>query len=106
MTNKRNGTLYIGQTEDLHKRVWQHKAKIIPGFTQKYGLNQCVYFETLDSREAAREREKNMKAWLRQWKINLIETANPHWQDLLPMLDYNDTPATWTPACTGDIGEK
>jgi putative endonuclease len=82
MTNKARGTLYIGVTSDLSRRVWQHKAKAIPGFTSRYGLDRLVWFETHEEAESAFIRETRLKTWKRDWKINLIEGSNPHWIDL------------------------
>ncbi|MEQ9552553.1 MAG: GIY-YIG nuclease family protein [Coleofasciculus sp. G3-WIS-01] len=81
MTN-RSKTLYTGVTNDLYRRVYEHKQKLIPGFTQKYNINRLVYYEqTSDVREAI-AREKQIKGWLRAKKIALIESANPQWRDL------------------------
>jgi putative endonuclease len=82
LASRRNGTLYIGVTSDLVGRIWQHKTKTIPGFTARYGCERLVYFEMLDSPEAAIMREKQMKEWRRDWKIALIESTNPDWADL------------------------
>ncbi|MEW6996601.1 GIY-YIG nuclease family protein [Colwelliaceae bacterium BS250] len=82
MSNKRNGTLYIGVTSNLQNRVAQHKAKLMKGFTEKYDLNVLVYYEVHSSMEEAINKEKQMKKWLRQWKINTIEQQNPMWLDL------------------------
>ena len=82
MTNQHKGTLYIGSTTNLVKRVWEHKSKIVPGFTQKYNLCQLVYYETHESILEAARRERRFKNWCRQWKINLIENFNPAWRDL------------------------
>jgi len=82
LASKRNGTLYIGSTSDLIKRVFEHKMKFIPGFTATYNVNQLVYFEEhINILEAAR-REKRLKNWCRKWKLNLIEQMNPDWLDL------------------------
>jgi putative endonuclease len=82
LASKRNGTLYIGVTSDLTKRVWQHKQKLVEGFTKKYDVSILVYFEkTSDVKEAIR-REKQVKAWKRNWKLRLIEENNPEWHDL------------------------
>ena len=81
-TNQKNGTLYIGVTNDLERRMFEHKRKLIEGFTKKYGLDKLVYFETYQFVNDAIKREKNMKKWKRQWKINLIEEDNPKWDDL------------------------
>jgi putative endonuclease len=82
MANKRNGTLYIGVTSDLPKRVWEHKNEVVHGFTKKYGIKTLVYYEVSDSIEGAVLREKQMKKWNRQWKLRLIEEMNPDWNDL------------------------
>ena len=82
MASKKNGTLYIGMTNDLIRRVWQHKNDVNEGFTQKYGIHRLVYFESTYHVKAAITREKQLKKWNRQWKINLIEAENPEWRDL------------------------
>ncbi len=82
LTNKRNGTLYIGMTGNLERRIFEHKNKIIDGFTKKYGLDKLVYFEIHQYVNDAIIREKRLKSWKRQWKINLIEKDNPNWNDL------------------------
>jgi len=82
MASKRNGTLYIGMTSDLAKRVWEHKNDVVEGFTKKYGCHTLVYFEPIEDFDSALQREKRMKAWQRQWKIDLIQKDNPTWQDL------------------------
>ena len=84
LASKRNGTLYTGVTSDLIKRIWQHRNDIVPGFTQKYGVHQLVYFELHGSMYEAITREKRIKGWKRAWKLALIETANPDWRDLWP----------------------
>ena len=82
LTNHKNGTLYIGMSNDLERRVFEHKNKLIEGFTKKYGLNRLVYFEIYQYVNDAILREKRMKKWKRQWKIELIEEENPEWDDL------------------------
>lgn len=82
VTNKPKGVLYTGISSELAQRVWQHKEKIYKGFTQKYNCSLLVYYEIFDDPENAIKREKRLKHWLRQWKIELIEKANPEWQDL------------------------
>lgn len=86
MTNKLNGTLYTGVTNDLIKRIYQHKEKIIPGFTSKYDINHLVYYEIHENIISAITREKQIKKWNREWKINLIEKDNPKWNDLYETL--------------------
>jgi putative endonuclease len=80
------GTLYVGSTFELARRVWQHKTRAIPGFTAKYGVDRLVWFEPHEDLETALIRERQIKKWKRAWKINLIERENPHWADLYPFL--------------------
>ncbi len=82
MASKRNGTLYIGVTNNLPQRVWEHKNDVHEGFTKKYGVHRLVWFEVTSDVEEAILREKQLKKWRRQWKINLIEKENPNWNDL------------------------
>jgi putative endonuclease len=82
LASKRNGTLYIGVTGNLKKRIWQHKEKLADGFTKKYRVHSLVYYEVFkDVREAIR-REKTLKKWRRAWKVALIESINRGWEDL------------------------
>lgn len=82
LANKRNGTLYIGVTSNLVKRVYEHKNNIIEGFSKKYNIHKLVYYEITNDIESAIRREKQLKKWNRKWKINLIENSNPEWIDL------------------------
>jgi len=82
LASRRNGTLYIGVTNNLVKRIWQHKNNIIEGFSKKYNIHKLVYYETTADVNSAITREKQMKKWNRQWKIELIEKHNPNWEDL------------------------
>jgi putative endonuclease len=82
LASRRNGTLYIGVTSQLATRVWQHRSKVVEGFTAKYGVDKLVYYEAHGSAESAIVREKQLKKWRRAWKIELIETLNPQWRDL------------------------
>ena len=82
LASQRNGTLYVGITSDLLKRVWQHKNKVFGGFTEKYGVDKLVYYEIYENISDAINREKKLKKWDRKWKINLIEKDNPNWLDL------------------------
>ncbi len=82
LASQRNGTLYIGVTSDLIKRVWEHKNNLVEGFSKKYNVHTLVYHEFHDSMENAIVREKQMKKWKRAWKLNLIEKTNPDWKDL------------------------
>ena len=86
LASKRNGTLYIGVTSDLVKRVWQHKNDVVEGFTKKYGVHMLVYYELHASMNEAITREKQLKKWNRAWKIALIEKQNPEWVDLWPSI--------------------
>jgi putative endonuclease len=85
LASKRNGTLYIGITSNLIKRVWEHKEKIADSFTKKYDVDKLVYVEYFRDPENAIKREKRLKKYKRQWKINLIEKDNPQWKDLYDM---------------------
>ena len=87
LASKRNGTLYIGVMNNLARRVAEHKAKLVPGFTRQYGVDLLVYFEAFQSVLEARAREHAMKRWRRAWKIELIEKLNPDWRDLTDQLN-------------------
>jgi putative endonuclease len=82
LANKRNGTLYIGVTSNLVKRVWDHKNNAVEGFTRRYGLHLLVWYEIHENMESAIKREKTLKSWKRIWKLELIEAGNPDWKDL------------------------
>ena len=82
MASRKNGTIYIGVTSDLVKRVWQHKNHILEGFTKAYNVDKLVYYEVWQDELASIEREKRLKHWNRNWKIKLIEKDNPEWRDL------------------------
>ncbi|HOS65633.1 MAG TPA: GIY-YIG nuclease family protein [Candidatus Latescibacteria bacterium] len=82
MASQRNGTLYVGVTNDLVKRIWEHRNDVEEGFTKRYGVHLLVYFETHARIDDAILREKRIKKWRRAWKIRLIETMNPEWNDL------------------------
>lgn len=82
MANKIHGTLYVGVTSDLVRRVWEHREGVVEGFTHSYRVKCLVYFEQHDSISAAIQREKTIKGWPRRWKVELIEQANPRWNDL------------------------
>ena len=83
LASRRNGTLYIGSTDDLAKRVWEHQEKHRAGFTAKYGVAMLVWYEVHETREAAFQQERQMKKWNRAWKVALIERFNPGWRDRL-----------------------
>jgi putative endonuclease len=82
LTNRPKGVLYVGVTNDLARRIWQHQSKAVPGFTRSYGVTKLVYYEEHASILQARERERAMKRWRRVWKFKLIEEVNPTWRDL------------------------
>ena len=82
LSSKRNGTLYVGVTSDLIKRVWEHKNKLVEGFTERYGVDKLVYYEQFQDAAYAIRREKRLKKYNRAWKIDLIEKVNPNWKDL------------------------
>ena len=86
LSSSKNGTLYIGVTSDLIKRVYEHQQGFISSFTKRYKVHKLVYFETTPDINAAIAREKQLKKWKRQWKIELIERHNPNWNDLYPDL--------------------
>ena len=82
LASRRNGTIYAGSTDDLIKRVWEHKEKVRQGFTAKYGVRILVWYEPHETREGAFRRERQIKEWRRSWKLRLIEEDNPTWRDL------------------------
>ncbi|WFU76009.1 MULTISPECIES: GIY-YIG nuclease family protein [unclassified Bradyrhizobium] len=82
LASKKYGTLYIGVTSDLVRRVYEHKTKVVPGFTKRYGVDKLVLFETFDDPLSAIAREKELKKWRRDWKTRLIDEQNPNWDDL------------------------
>ena len=82
LTSRRNGTLYVGMTDNLVRRLWEHRNGLIPGFTKKYGVKMLVWYELHGTRENAFQRERQLKKWNRAWKLRLIEEMNPQWRDL------------------------
>ena len=86
LASKRNGTLYIGVTNNLIRRVYEHKNDLINGFAKKYKVHMLVYYEHTNDINSAIQREKRLKKWKREWKIELIETMNPDWHDLYEKL--------------------
>lgn len=83
LASKRNGALYVGMTDDLSRRIWEHQTGAFPGFTKKYGVKMLVWFEVHETRESAFIREPQIKKWERTWKLHLIEEMNPEWKDLV-----------------------
>ncbi len=88
LASKLYGTLYVGVTSDLVSRLYQHRDQAIPGFTKRYAVHMLIRYEMFGHMEQAILREKQLKRWHRQWKINLIESENPHWADLAPSLGF------------------
>ena len=86
LASRPRGTLYVGVTSDLIKRVWQHKQHVVDGFTSRYGVTTLVWFERHETMDSAIQREKAIKRWRRVWKIELVEGVNPGWRDLYPDL--------------------
>jgi putative endonuclease len=84
LASKRNGTLYVGVTSDLIKRVYQHRKNLVDGFTSKYQVHRLVYYEQYRNVLSAIQREKRLKEWQRKWKLALIEKHNPEWRDFYP----------------------
>ena len=82
LASQPGGTLYVGVTNDLVQRTYEHRNSIVQGFTKRYGVKQLVYYEQHDTAQAAIQREKNVKHWPREWKIDLIVSLNPDWRDL------------------------
>ena len=82
LASKRNGTLYIGVTNNLERRMYEHKNKLIGGFTKKYSVDKLVHYEMINDVRSAIQREKQLKKWNRKWKLELIEKENPEWKDL------------------------
>ncbi|MGY0618387.1 GIY-YIG nuclease family protein [Lysobacter sp. A378] len=82
LASARNGILYVGVTSNLVKRVWEHRNHVMKGFTEKHGITHLVWYEMHDTMEAAISHEKRIKKWRRDWKMQLIETTNPYWNDL------------------------
>lgn len=100
MTNRPNGTLYVGVTGDLVRRIWEHREGVVEGFTKRYALNRVVYVERHEDIRSAIQREKNIKHWPRAWKIRLILQANPTWDDLYDRLASVSWMAGTSPAMT------
>jgi putative endonuclease len=82
VSSRRNGTVYIGMTDNLARRIWEHQTGAVAGFTKKYGVKTLVWYELHESRETAFQRERQLKKWNRAWKLKLIESGNPDWRDL------------------------
>ena len=101
LASSRNGTLYVGVTSDLIRRVWQHRTHAVEGFSDRYGVTRLVWFELHESMESAIQREKRIKKWNRAWKVAMIDKMNPSWRDLWP--DITDqVPTSMGPCLRGD----
>ena len=87
LASKRNGTLYTGVTNDLARRIWEHREGLVEGFTKDYGVKRLVYYEIFEDVNAAIHRETRLKKWKRLWKIDLIQSRNIHWDDLYDTLN-------------------
>ena len=83
LANRPRGAMYVGVTSDLLRRVWEYKSKAVPGHTKKYGIDRLVYYEVFHDVRMAIAREKQLKRYVRQWKYNLIEERNPHWEEIV-----------------------
>jgi len=88
MASARNGTLYVGVTNDIARRAWEHREQLVPGFTKRYGVKMLVHIEAFEDVRDAIARETRMKKWKRAWKINVIEQHNPDWRDLYETLNH------------------
>jgi putative endonuclease len=86
LASRKNGTLYVGVTSDLVKRIWEHRNNVVEGFSKLYGVHQLVWYEIHESMDSAIQREKRLKEWKRKWKVQLIENRNPNWEDLYPRI--------------------
>lgn len=82
MSSRQFGPLYVGATTNLVRRVWEHRNRVVPGFTERHGLHRLVWFEEQQDFYRALQRERNIKHWVRAWKVELVEAANPEWDDL------------------------
>ncbi len=87
LANRRNGTLYVGVTNNIARRAWEHREGVVSGFTQKYGVKMLVFYEQFDDIRLAIQRETRLKKWKRRWKLELIESENPDWRDLYENID-------------------
>lgn len=89
LTNKRCGTLYVGSTNNLVRRINEHRIEAVPGFSKKYNLKKLVHFEVFEDYPSAAQREKRLKKWKREWKLALVEEQNPDWVDLWPSIAHS-----------------
>ncbi len=92
IASQRNGTIYTGVTSNIMQRIWQHREGILPGFTKRYSAKRLVWFEQHGAMESAIAREKQIKAWKREWKLALIEETNPDWRDLAEDFGFDPMP--------------
>jgi len=103
LASQRNGTLYTGYTDDLYRRMTEHRAHALSWFTAKYGVTRLVFQEAHETREAAWTRERQIKKWRRAWKLELIERFNPAWRDLFYDMEWQKN--AWVPAFAGKSGD-
>ena len=111
LASDRNGTVYVGHTDDLTERVRQHREKELPGFTAMYAVDRLVWFEAHDDRDGAFRRERQIKKWYRAWKLRTIEAGNPEWRDLYADLLKPDQPlhpdlAAWAEEQQASLGRR
>src|SRR5262245_56041403 len=107
LASRQRGTLYVGVTSDLVQRIWQHKNDVAQGFTQKYGVHSLVWYELHGTMHSAITREKNLKTWQRSWKIQLIESTNAEWRDLISGYHLKPKPSQkWIPSFRWDDEQK
>jgi len=106
LASQRNGTLYIGVTSDLPSRMYEHREGLVPGFTRRYGVKSLVWYENHSRIGDAIQRERNLKRWMRKWKLDLIETTNPGWRDLYPemLTEFGFVAPESEPAALGPRG--
>jgi putative endonuclease len=99
LASRKHGALYVGVTNSLERRIAEHRAKQVPGFTQRYGVDRLVFYQGYGEATAAMGFEKRLKRWRRDWKIRLIEEDNPHWDDLYlqTIAPGPDAPCSWVP---------
>ena len=95
LASQPKGTLYVGVTNDLIRRIYEHKNDFVKGFTEKYRVHTLVHYEQFENAEPAIQREKRLKVWHRKWKIRLIEETNPHWEDLYDEMGDVDSSLRW-----------
>ncbi|HWD29293.1 MAG TPA: GIY-YIG nuclease family protein [Rhizomicrobium sp.] len=104
VASERNGTLYVGMTNDLMRRIWEHREGLVDGFTKKYGIKHLMHYETFEDVNAAIQREKRLKKWKRTWKIELIQKTNLDWTDLYEQMTAPQPLPQWLIAANAAAG--